>query len=70
MGNVGFQHCVNTESFYETFKLNFFRLNTKHNAAFGTVINPLKTSGNYIYHRLLESVIIRFVFMDLLRFSP
>jgi hypothetical protein len=31
-------------------------------------INPLKPSGNYIYHRLLQSVTLHFVYMDLVQF--
>jgi hypothetical protein len=30
--------------------------------------NPLKPSGNYVYHRLLQSVTLHFVFMNLVRF--
>jgi hypothetical protein len=53
-------------------------LNTKQNADHSTAtfeaflarsfINPLKPSGNYIYHRLLQSVTLHVVFMDLVRF--
>jgi len=32
------------------------------------LLNPLKPSGNYINHRLLHSVTLHFVFMDLVRF--
>jgi hypothetical protein len=32
-------------------------------------VNPLKPSGNYIYHRFLQSVILHIVLMDLVRFS-
>jgi hypothetical protein len=32
-------------------------------------INPLKTSGNYMYHLLYQLVTVRFVFMGLVWFS-
>jgi hypothetical protein len=31
--------------------------------------NPLKPTGNYVYHLLYQSVTVHFVFMDLVWFS-
>jgi hypothetical protein len=30
-------------------------------------LNPLKPNGNYLYHRLLQSITLYFVYMDLVR---
>jgi hypothetical protein len=39
----------------------------EHNCKTNGSLKPLKPSGNYIYHRLLQLVTLYFVYMDLVR---
>jgi hypothetical protein len=46
-----------------------YRSGSLYHNSLKSVVNPLKPSGKYIYHRVLRSVTLHVVFMDLVRFS-